>query len=143
MTTIYTGICTLSGTTGAMADITILESTSTNSVARPMLSPSMAEVVVASVGHIPSRRTNVGLSLMSPFVISCNFVIVMSSYNSEIGIGRAAMASAAFLTARAYALEVMVEAVMASRLPPSFLTVSALAEIAFSASKILRLRNCP
>ena len=102
-----------------------------------------ADVVVASVGHIPSRRTNVGLSLMRPFVISCNFVIVMSSYNSEIGIGRAAIASAAFLTARAYALEVMVEAVMASRLPPSFLTVRALDEIASSASKIFRLRNCP
>jgi hypothetical protein len=54
----------------AMAEITMLERMRTNIVASPMLIPLMAEVVVANVGHIPRRRTNVGFSLIRPLVIS-------------------------------------------------------------------------
>ena len=82
ITTIYTGIWTLSGTAGAMAEMAILERMSTNSVAKPMLSPLIADEVVANVGHIPRISTNVGLSLTSPFVMSCNLVIVVSSYSA-------------------------------------------------------------
>ena len=66
----YEGMRTLSGIYGAISEIAILESTSTNKVASPILIPLMADVVVASVGHIPRRRTNVGFSLIRPFVIS-------------------------------------------------------------------------
>jgi hypothetical protein len=38
-------------------------------VANPIDRPLRAEVVVASVGHMPNIRTNVGLSLMMPFLI--------------------------------------------------------------------------
>ena len=41
-----------------------------NIVASPMLIPLTADVVVAKVGHIPRRRTNVGFSLIRPLVIS-------------------------------------------------------------------------
>ena len=71
----YTGMCTLSGTSGASAEIAILESTSTNRVARPISSPFMAEVVVASVGHIPRTRTKVGLSLTNPLVTKDHLLI--------------------------------------------------------------------
>jgi hypothetical protein len=55
---------------GAISEIAIFESTSTKRVARPMLIPLIADVVVAKVGHIPRRRTNVGFSLIRPLVIS-------------------------------------------------------------------------
>jgi hypothetical protein len=42
---------------------------STAIVARPIDIPFMAEVVVASVGHIPSIKTSVGFSLTIPFFI--------------------------------------------------------------------------
>jgi hypothetical protein len=61
---------TLSGIYAAIAEITIFERIRTNIVASPMLIPLMADVVVAKVGHIPRRRTNVGFSLMRPLVIS-------------------------------------------------------------------------
>jgi hypothetical protein len=70
MTTIYEGIRTLSGMYAAMAEITILDRMSTNIVASPILIPFTAEVVVARVGHIPSRRTKVGFSFIRPLVIS-------------------------------------------------------------------------
>jgi hypothetical protein len=60
----------LSGIYAAIAEITIFERMRTNIVASPMLIPLMAEVVVAKVGHIPRRRTNVGFSLIRPLVIS-------------------------------------------------------------------------
>jgi hypothetical protein len=66
----YAGIRTLSGIKRAIAEITILERIRTNIVASPMLIPLIAEVVVANVGHIPRRRTNVGFSLIRPLVIS-------------------------------------------------------------------------
>ena len=86
---------TLSGTKGAMAEITMLDRTSTNKVARPMLSPLMADVVVASVGHIPRRRTNVGFSLKKPLVKMSSFLLLMV-YSPFIVL----KASTAFFTAR-------------------------------------------
>ena len=47
-----------------------LEHISTNIVASPIPVPVMAEEVVPSVGHIPSRSTNVGFSLIIPFIIT-------------------------------------------------------------------------
>ena len=75
ITTIYTGMCTLSGTTGAMSEMTILLRMSTNMVARPISRPFMADVVVARVGHMPSTSTKVGFSLRSPLVIRPNLLI--------------------------------------------------------------------
>jgi hypothetical protein len=60
----------LSGIYAAIAEITILESIRTNVVASPILIPLIADVVVAKVGHIPRRSTNVGFSLIKPLVIS-------------------------------------------------------------------------
>ena len=39
---------------------------STKVVAKPILKPFNAEVVVAKVGHIPKSNTNVGFSFMTP-----------------------------------------------------------------------------
>ena len=64
-----TGMRTLSGVILLMHEITTLVQMSTAIVASPMASPLEADVVVASVGHIPSIRTNVGLSLMMPFLM--------------------------------------------------------------------------
>ena len=69
MTTINTGIRTLSGVRLFKHEITTLVQMSTTIVARPIDRPFMAEVVVASVGHMPSIRTNVGLSLTMPFLM--------------------------------------------------------------------------
>jgi hypothetical protein len=55
---------------GAIKEIAIFDSIRTNIVASPILIPLMAEVVVANVGHIPRRRTNVGFSFIRPLVIS-------------------------------------------------------------------------
>ena len=47
--------------------ITLL-SASTTAVVSPIPSPLTAEVVVASVGHIPSTSTKIGFSLKTPFI---------------------------------------------------------------------------
>ena len=65
----------MSGISGATADITIFERISTTIVARPIPIPLIAEVVVPRVGHIPKTRTNVGFSLIIPFVIIPNLLI--------------------------------------------------------------------
>jgi hypothetical protein len=44
-----------------------LEHRSTNVVAKPIDIPLIAEVVVASVGHIPNTKAKVGFSLNMPF----------------------------------------------------------------------------
>ena len=49
---------TLSGIRDLSKEITMLDIVRTNAVARPMHMPLTAEVVVASVGHIPSTSTN-------------------------------------------------------------------------------------
>ena len=69
ITTMNTGMRTLSGVTDFRQEITKLVQMSTAIVARPIDIPFMAEVVVAKVGHIPSIKTNVGFSLTIPFLI--------------------------------------------------------------------------
>ena len=69
MTTMKTGMRTLSGVTLFRQEITKLVQMSTAIVARPIAIPLEALVVVASVGHMPSIRTNVGFSLTIPFFI--------------------------------------------------------------------------
>ena len=61
---------------GPNAEISILESTSTTVVESPMPSPLIAEDVTASVGHIPSIRTKVGFSLMSPLYKRSTFLFI-------------------------------------------------------------------
>ena len=68
MTTMKTGMRTLSGVMLLMHEMTMLEQMSTNMVAKPMERPLMADVVVASVGHMPSSNTKIGFSLTSPLV---------------------------------------------------------------------------
>ena len=80
ITTMYAGMRTLSGMKRAMALMAIFERMSTNIVARPILMPLMAEVVVARVGHIPSRSTKVGFSFTRPLVMRFNLLICLSSF---------------------------------------------------------------
>ena len=67
-----------------MAEMTMFERTSTNVVARPMLMPLMAAVVVASTGHMPRIRTNVGFSLIRPLEKICQFVISFVFYCTSV-----------------------------------------------------------
>ncbi len=76
ITTINTGIRTLSGTRFLIADIAILEHIKTNIVQSPIAIPFDADVVVASVGHIPSNKAKVGFSFIIPFIIIFNPFIV-------------------------------------------------------------------
>ena len=80
ITTMNTGIRTLSGVMDFKHEITTLVQISTAIVASPIDIPFMAEVVVANVGHIPSIRTNVGFSLTMPFLIICIAFISYSSF---------------------------------------------------------------
>ena len=59
---------TMSGVRFLISEITKLEHISTNVVASPIDRPFMADVVVASVGHIPRRSTNVGFSFTMPLI---------------------------------------------------------------------------
>ena len=43
-----------------------------------MPSPFIAAVVTASVGHIPSIRTNVGFSLINPFVRRSIYLFILT-----------------------------------------------------------------
>ena len=61
------------------ADMTMLEQINTNMVASPILIPFIAEEVVPSVGHIPNSNTNVGFSVMIPFINIFRLLIVVSS----------------------------------------------------------------
>jgi hypothetical protein len=67
ITTMKAGIRTMSGTRFLMSEMIRLEKISTAIVARPIDIPLSAELVVPNVGHIPSRRTKVGFSLIIPF----------------------------------------------------------------------------
>ena len=69
ITTMNTGMRTLSGVMLLRHDITKFVQISTAIVANPIAMPFIADVVVASVGHIPSIRTNVGFSLTMPFLM--------------------------------------------------------------------------
>ena len=69
------GIRTASGTRLLIMEMTVLEQMRTNIVASPMAIPLAAELVVASVGHIPSRRTKVGFSVVMPLrMIASGFI---------------------------------------------------------------------
>ena len=78
MTTTNTGMRTLSGVRFFISDTATLAQTSTNIVARPISRPFCADVVVASVGHMPSSNTNVGFSLTMPFVIIFSLFIFLN-----------------------------------------------------------------
>ena len=69
ITTINAGMRTLSGTTFLIADIAILEHIKTNIVQSPIAIPLDADVVVASVGHIPNNNAKVGFSFIIPLSI--------------------------------------------------------------------------
>jgi len=64
--TIKAGILTLSGIILRSSDIIRLLSASTTIVERPMPSPFIADVVTASVGHMPRVSTKVGFSFIIP-----------------------------------------------------------------------------
>lgn len=135
MTTIYTGICTMSGVRFFISEMMILENINTTIVANPIIIPLVALVVVANVGHIPSINTNIGFSFIMPFNMIPNLLIVKYPLNCEFtfcylsvsAADRLAFSSTkveyACCTARKNALEVIVEAVIALISPPSFLTV--------------------
>ena len=67
ITTINAGILTLSGITFLRSEINILLMARTTMVVSPIPRPLTADVVTASVGHIPSISTKVGFSLRIPF----------------------------------------------------------------------------
>ena len=67
MITINTGIRTCFGIMLRTIETMRLEQVSTNTTARPMVSPLMADVVTARVGHIPSSMTSMGFSFQNPF----------------------------------------------------------------------------
>ena len=64
--TINAGILTLSGIIFLSSEMIRLLSASTTAVVSPIPRPLIADVVTASVGHIPSVNTNVGFSLIIP-----------------------------------------------------------------------------
>ena len=66
-TTINAGIRTESGMILRSMEIRRLDITSTAVVDRPIPIPLTADVVTASVGHIPSIRTKIGFSVIRPF----------------------------------------------------------------------------
>ena len=68
ITTMNTGMRTISGVIFLIQEITKLVQISTAIVASPMERPLMALVVVAKVGHIPRSNTKVGFSLIIPFI---------------------------------------------------------------------------
>ena len=63
----------------ATAEITMLERVSTTSVAKPIPIPFSADVVVPSVGHIPSTSTKVGMSFIIPFLMR-SIGVIRSSF---------------------------------------------------------------
>ena len=79
--TMKAGILTLSGITFLSIDIRRFDIASTAVVQSPIDMPFMAEVVMASVGHIPSMSTKVGFSFTTPFTILSThlFIIILRS----------------------------------------------------------------
>ena len=78
VTTIYPGILTRSGIKFLSNEIIILENINTAVVVRPIPAPLIADVVTASVGHIPSISTKVGFSLIIPLTsLSTGFVFIL------------------------------------------------------------------
>ena len=81
ITTIKAGMRTLSGMMFLMSEITRFDMISTAVVASPMPMPFAADVVVPSVGHMPSTSTNVGLFRTIPLKTICNLFIMTSFLN--------------------------------------------------------------
>jgi ribose/xylose/arabinose/galactoside ABC-type transport system permease subunit len=68
ITTTKQGILTLSGIKDLSDEIKTFDIIKTKVVANPIPMPLIDEVVTASVGHIPIRRTKVGFSFKRPLV---------------------------------------------------------------------------
>ena len=60
------------------AEMAMLERISTAVAAIPMPKAAVTDVEMASVGHVPSTRTNTGFSLIRPLSRFCSFVIFPS-----------------------------------------------------------------
>lgn len=80
MTTMKAGIRTASGMRRFKREIITFEQMRTKVVASPMLSPLIADVVVAKVGHMPRRSTKVGFSVMIPLVIVLIYLFMVMHY---------------------------------------------------------------
>ena len=80
ITTIYTGIRTLSGTILFIADTATFEHMSTNRVARPIDIPVIADEVVPNVGHMPNMSTKVGFFFTIPSNIILNAFMALNFY---------------------------------------------------------------
>lgn len=78
ITTMKTGIRTMSGVIRFIHEITKLVQINTAIVAKPIERPLMALVVVAKVGHMPRSKTKVGFSLMSPLIKI--FILLILAY---------------------------------------------------------------
>ena len=66
----------MSGMRFLSSEMATFEQMSTKAVAKPMLMPLSADVVVPSVGHMPSSSTKVGFSLIRPFKKTLKLFIV-------------------------------------------------------------------
>ncbi len=78
---------TLSGTSFLIADMAMLEHTSTPAVASPIDIPFMADPVVPSVGHIPNNSTKVGFSTTRPLYIMRSLFIFVFFISDKCIIG--------------------------------------------------------
>ena len=70
------------------SEIKRLENTSTTRVESPMPSPLIAEDVTASVGHIPSIRTKVGFSLITPLYKRSTYLFITEHLLTHSGSNR-------------------------------------------------------
>ena len=68
---------TISGIKFFNNDIAALEQIKTNIVANPILIPFIAELVVASVGHIPKSNTRMGFSRIIPLKSTFKFLFLV------------------------------------------------------------------
>ena len=98
ITTTKTGILTISGVIFLISEITRFEQMSTNIVASPIDRPLIAEVVVAKVGHIPKRRTNVGFSFTIPFNNIFKLFIVLPVFLVFIYFGSSCRSVSRFIS---------------------------------------------
>jgi len=76
--TIKAGILTLSGIKFLTREITTLDMSKTNVVAKPIPRPLMAVDVTPRVGHIPSSWTKTAFSLKNPLVKFCKLLMLTS-----------------------------------------------------------------
>lgn len=89
ITTMKTGILTVSGVNLLIKDVIIFELISTNNVAPVIAIPLFIEVLTAKVGHNPRSRTNTGLDSIRPLLnISIVLLIFKSPYISFISLNK-------------------------------------------------------